>query len=405
MEIIQPCSGLMQAVILAAGYGKRLWPFSEEVPKPMLPIANKPLMEHLVETLVSNNIRDIIIVVGFKKERILTYFQDGKKWGASIRYVVQSQQLGTAHALYQAKNLVKEEFIVMPGDNIVLPNAIAAVKNVKNDAVLLTECDTPSEYGVAYVSGKILKAIVEKPPIPDYNIISTSIFKFEPGVFEEIERCISVNRYELSDIIRECAIKREIFALTLSNVWQDVMYPFSIIDVNAMALTRIKEHVGGCIESNVVLNGKVSIGEDTIIHPGTYINGPVVIGSGCEIGPSVVILPSTSIGNNVKIAPFSLVENSVVMDNSAIGPSSIIQSSVVGEGTIVEGELKAMSGQATPEIEGKLLRLKHMGSIIGFRCNIQPRVFMKPGAIVGNDCRIHSNAVIGGKVPSRTVVM
>ncbi|MCX8173764.1 MAG: sugar phosphate nucleotidyltransferase [Thermoplasmata archaeon] len=395
----------MQAVILAAGYGKRLWPFSEELPKPMLPIANKPLMEHLVDALAANNIRDIIIVVGYKKERILSYFQDGKKWEASIRYVVQNQQLGTAHALYQARNLVKEEFLILPGDNLVLPSAIASIKDTKGNAVLLTESEDPSEYGVAYVSGKILKTIVEKPAMPDYNIISTSIFKFDPSVFDEIERCLAVSKYELSDLIRECAVKREISAITMSSIWKDVMYPWSIVDVNAMAVSQIRERIAGTVDSEAKIRGKVSIGEDTVIHPGTCINGPVIIGSGSEIGPSAVIYPCTSIGNNVKIAPFSVIENTVIMDNSAIGPHSTLQSCVIGEGTTVESELKALAGDSTVEVEGKLVKIKHAGGILGARCIVQHGVFMKPGTTVGNDCRIHPNAVISGRVPSRAVVM
>ncbi|MEM3396582.1 MAG: sugar phosphate nucleotidyltransferase [Thermoplasmata archaeon] len=395
----------MQAVILAAGYGKRLWPFSEEIPKPMLPIANKPLMEHLIEALVVNGIKDIIVVVGYKKERILSYFQDGKRWNASIRYVVQNQQLGTAHALYQAKNLIKEEFLLLPGDNIVLPNAIASIRDTKGNAVLLTECDEPSEYGVAYVSGKILKTIVEKPAMPDYNIISTSIFKLDPSVFDEIERCLAVSRYELSDLIRECAVKREITAVTLSSIWKDVMYPWSIVDVNAMAAAQIRERIAGTVDSTAIIRGKVNIGEDTVIYPGTCINGPVIIGSGCEIGPSVVILPYTSIGNNVRIAPFSMIENTVVLDNSTIGPHSTLQSCVIGEGTTIESELKGLHGDATVEVEGKLVKIKHIGGIIGARCSVQHGVYMKPGTLVGNDCKIHANAQISGRIPSKAVVM
>ncbi|MEM4160924.1 MAG: sugar phosphate nucleotidyltransferase [Thermoplasmata archaeon] len=395
----------MQAVILAAGYGKRLWPFSEELPKPMLAVANKPLMEYLIEGLVLNNIRDIIIVVGYKKERILSYFQDGKKWGVNIRYVVQNQQLGTAHALYQARNLVQEEFLVLPGDNIVLPHALTTIKEVKGDAVLLTECEEPSEYGVAYVSGRILKTIVEKPAVPDYNIISTSIFKFAPAIFDEIERCLAVSRYELSDAIKEYGVKKEIEAVTLSGVWKDVMYPWSIVEVNGMAVAQIRERIGGSLDNSVRIHGKVSIGDDVVIHPGTCIHGPAIIGSGCEIGPSVVILPYTSIGNNVRIAPFSIIENTVIMDNVAIGPHSTLQSSVIGEGTTVVSELKALSGDATVEIEGKIVKVRHMGGVLGARCNVHHGVYMKPGTIVGNDSKIHPNAVLTGIIPSRAVVM
>ncbi|MGB9636610.1 MAG: bifunctional sugar-1-phosphate nucleotidylyltransferase/acetyltransferase [Thermoplasmata archaeon] len=395
----------MQAVILAAGAGKRLWPFSEDVPKPMLQIANKPIMEYIIEALVENNIRDIIIVVGYKKERILSYFKDGKQWNATIKYVVQNQQLGTAHALYQAKNQIKNEFIVLSGDNIILSSAISAIKEIDKNAILLTESDEPSQYGVAYVSGKILKTIVEKPVIPDYNIISTSVIKFTPEIFEDIEKCLAVSKYNLGDLISECAGKREIHAITLSNVWKDVIYPWSIIETNALVCRLIRECVAGEIDNMAVIRGKVTIGKDTIIHPGTYITGPAVIGSGCEIGPSVVISPYTSIGNNVRISPFTIIENSVIMDNAAIGPHSTIQSSVLGEGTTIESELRAISGNATIEVDEQIHRVPHIGAIVGARCNIQHGVFLNPGTIIGNDCKIYANTMVSGKIPSKTVVM
>ena len=107
----------MKAVILAAGEGKRLRPFTETMPKVMLPVANKPILEHVFDALKNSGITEIILVVGYKKEVIMDYFKDYKD--IKITYVVQDKQLGTAHALSKAKNHIKNSFIVVPGDNII----------------------------------------------------------------------------------------------------------------------------------------------------------------------------------------------------------------------------------------------------------------------------------------------
>ena len=105
----------MKAVILAAGKGTRLDPFTVSQPKVMIDVANRPILEYVVESLVKNAIRDIVMVVGYKKEKIMSHFEDGGDFDAHIEYVTQGKQLGTAHALYAAKDLMDEEFIMLPG--------------------------------------------------------------------------------------------------------------------------------------------------------------------------------------------------------------------------------------------------------------------------------------------------
>jgi len=106
---------IKQAIILAAGEGQRLRPFTAAKPKVMLPVANKPILEYVVRALAGNNIRDIVLVVGYRKDKVMSYFGDGHDFGVRIRYVEQRQQLGTAHALRQAEDLAAEEFLVISG--------------------------------------------------------------------------------------------------------------------------------------------------------------------------------------------------------------------------------------------------------------------------------------------------
>ena len=120
----------MKAVILAAGEGMRLRPLTVSEPKVMIPVANRPILEYVVEALVGNDIEDIVIVVGYRKERIMSHFEDGKKFGAKIEYVVQEKQLGNAHALACAKDRLSEDFVVLPGDNIVDKRASGAFWNL-----------------------------------------------------------------------------------------------------------------------------------------------------------------------------------------------------------------------------------------------------------------------------------
>ena len=163
----------MKAVILAAGEGKRLRPFTESIPKVMLPIANKPVLEYVVEAVKKSGITEIIIVVGYKKEVIMEYFKNYKD--LKISYVTQDKQLGTAHALLQAKNKITDTFIVLSGDNIIDQNSISQlIKDKSNYSILIKEHPHPSKYGAVFIEKGKLREIVEKKDIP----LGTSLASF-----------------------------------------------------------------------------------------------------------------------------------------------------------------------------------------------------------------------------------
>src|ERR1035437_2709258 len=165
-----------KAVILAAGEGQRLRPFTVTKPKAMLSIAGKPILQYVIESLEQNGIREVVIVVGYHREQIFDYFGTGEQFGVEISYVVQERQLGTAHALAQAKNAVKGEFILLPGDNLIDGETIAKFVANQPDAVLVKAVDNPSRYGIVVADGGLVKSIIEKPVEAESNIINTGIY-------------------------------------------------------------------------------------------------------------------------------------------------------------------------------------------------------------------------------------
>ena len=134
---------MKQAVILAAGEGQRLRPFTVTRPKAMISIADKPILQFIVESLARNGIRDIIFVVGYRKEQVYDYMGSGEQFGVKISYVTQETQLGTAHALSQVKDMVENEFLVLPGDNLIEAPTIADFIDIKPEAVLVKRVNNP----------------------------------------------------------------------------------------------------------------------------------------------------------------------------------------------------------------------------------------------------------------------
>src|SRR3990172_5036248 len=178
---------MKQAVILAAGEGQRLRPFTFTRPKVMLSIADKPILQYVVEALAQNGIRQIVIVVGYRREQVFDYIGAGEQFGVDIVYITQEKQLGTAHALAQAKDVVDHEFLVLHGDKLIEANTIARFITVKPHAVLVKKVDSPARYGVVTTEGNAVKGIVEKPKEAKSNIVNTGIYAFSREIFDFVE--------------------------------------------------------------------------------------------------------------------------------------------------------------------------------------------------------------------------
>ncbi len=394
----------MKAVILAAGEGKRLRPFTETMPKVMLPVTNKPILEYVFDAVKNCGIAEIIVVVGYKKEVIMEYFKNYKD--IKITYVVQDKQLGTAHALLQAKNKLDDSFIVLSGDNIIDQNSISKlIKDKSEYSILIKEHPHPSKYGVVFIEKTILKELVEKPKVGLGKFISTGIYKLPFKVFEEMEGLTSQGIYSLSAVIQSIVEKDRSINTILADLWMDIVYPWDLISVNETMIHHIPSSTSGVVEKGVTIKGAVSIGKDTTIYSGCYIVGPVVIGSGCEIGPNACIFPSTIIGNNSSIRPFCEIRNTIIMEDVHINSNSYLSHSIVAKGNIIRNNFSSITGEATINTEDEFKKLKNIGTMIGEDCTIGSNVVVEPGIIIGRKCKIDPLKRISKNIPSESKVM
>jgi len=178
----------MRAIILAGGLGERLRPLTDKMPKPLLPIKGRPLLEHLLMFLKKYDIKEVTVSVGYKAEMIMDYFGNGEKLGMHIDYVVEKERLGTGGCLNLLKERPTGTFIVMNGDNLTnfdLSDMISYHKRKGKKATLaLLEVEDPSAYGVAKIKDNLIEEFIEKPKKEDApsNLISSGFYLFEPEV-------------------------------------------------------------------------------------------------------------------------------------------------------------------------------------------------------------------------------
>lgn len=372
----------------------------------MIPVGNRPILEYVISALVENGIQDIVLVVGYRKETIMSYFADGRKFGARITYAVQEKQLGTAHALSIARKHLDDEFLVVAGDNLIDSRTVSDLVGYDGGpSMLVTESEIPSKYGVVQVEGDRVVRIDEKPEGRIGNIISTGIYRFNEDLLRAVEDGVGGGKIGITHVLQALVPKMDLPAVHTTGKWIDAVYPWDLIGVNAAALAVHGQEIAGTIESGVTIKGSVSVGAGTRIRSGTYIEGPATIGEGCDIGPSATILPSTSVGNGVQIESFSLLSNCLVMNNVDIGSHSHLSHSVLDDGVRVATGLASPAGCAFARVEDEFFRLERIGGLVGEGTEIGSGVVIASGSIVGAGCRIGSGVRVTGNLENKSVVV
>ncbi|PKL60187.1 MAG: glucose-1-phosphate thymidylyltransferase, partial [Methanomicrobiales archaeon HGW-Methanomicrobiales-4] len=305
---------MVQCVILAAGEGKRMRPLTGSRPKVMLPVANRPMLEHLLRAVRDAGIVEFILVVGYEEAAVRHYFGDGSAFGVKIRYVTQKRQQGTGDALMSAEPHLNGQFLLMNGDMILSLEDISKI--LVNSAPVLGVCtsDHPQDFGVVTVANGKVTGLEEKTEFPKSELINAGIYLFNRDIFTNLAGITPSPRgeLELTDALMPLIHEGRLSAVTLFS-WSDMGSPWDLLDANEVLLQDLTPGIFGEIEEGVVLKGAVHIGKGTVVKTGSYIEGPCIIGENCRIGPHAYIRGATSIGNNCHIGHSIELKNSIVL--------------------------------------------------------------------------------------------
>lgn len=377
----------MKAVILAAGEGTRMRPLTATRPKVMLPVAGKPIIEHIMLAARGAGISDFVLIVGYKEDTVRNYFGDGSGWDINIGYVRQEKQMGTADAVACARGLAGERFLVLNGDILIGTENISAMASMDADAVLAAkEVSNPRDFGVLEIEdGKILR-IKEKPENPGGNLVNAGVYLFTEKIFDAIADTPLSGRseYEITTSLQLLLDRGASSGChVLRDTWVDIGRPWDLLDANELMLSRMNAGISGEVEPFATLKGHVSVGEGSIIRNGAYIVGPVIIGKNCDIGPNCYIRPGTSIGDNVRVGNAVEIKNSIIMSGTHVGHLAYIGDSVIGE--------NCNFGAGT-----KVANLRHDGRTIRVIVRGKPvdSGRRKLGTIMGDDVHTGINSML-----------
>lgn len=406
----------MKAAILAAGIGERMRPLTDTRPKGLLPVAGKPILDYVLESLRGADVEDVELVVGYRQEDIKERYGDGSDFGLDLTYVKQPEQKGTAHAV----SFIESDgtFMVLNGD--VYCDAQSLLDTIElhreQDAVATIgtyRVKNAASYGVIRTEDGKIKDIIEKPEDTSDQLINAGIYIFEPDIYDAIERTPFSERgeKEITTSIDLLIEGEESVSANELGSWVHVGRPWDLLAANERALDNRVHYVRGEIETGAHVGEDVTIEEGAYIRSGSYIEGPAYIGRNSDIGPNCYIRPHTSIGEEVRIGNAVEVKNSIIMDGTHAAHHSYIGDSIVGThcnfgaGTKV-GNLRLDAGNVIMTLRGKLMDTgrRKLGAVLGDGVQTGINSMINPGVKMGPNSAIGPCAVLYEDLPPNKCV-
>ncbi len=363
----------MKAVIMAGGEGTRLRPLTSNIPKPMMPIVNRPMMEHIVELLKTHGFDEIVVTVAFMANAIRTYFGDGSEFGVRMVYAIEESPLGTAGSVRNAMDELDERFLVISGDVLTDIDLGEMVRFHEERGALATiglvPVENPLEFGIVITreDGSI-ERFLEKPTWGQVfsDTINTGIFVLEPEIFDYIEpgRPVDFSSEVFPKLLDE---GRPLYGAVAEGYWEDVGTLEAYLRAHKDALdAKVALDIPGFRMSEGVW-----VGDGVEVHPEAVIEGPAVIGDNCRIEAGARLGEYTVLGTNVKVREQVQMQRVVVHDNAYLGEQCRLG-----------------------------------GAVIGRACDLRRGVRLEEGVVLGDECFVGENAVVGAGVkvyPFKTV--
>lgn len=399
------------ALILAAGKGTRMWPLTENIPKPLLSICGLPIIERQIQELRKVGVKKLYILIGYQMKELSDYL--GKtKFGIDIKYIIQEEQKGTGHAVNQAKNIIQGNFYCINGDLIVDSENLERLKEKENDlTMMVTNVKDGSNFGVIESMNGRLVSINEKG-ISGESTINAGIFLFNEKIFDAIDNIEKSIRgeYELTDALQD--ISNDIHILEYQGFWKDIGAPWDLITANEKYMHNLKNQIKGTIEDNVVIKGNIHLEENSVIKSGTYIEGGVWIGKDCTVGPNSYLREGTVLCGKNKVGASTEIKNSILMNGAKaphhnyVGDSIIGENSNLGSGTKI-ANLRLDKKEIIVVHNGVKINTgrKKLGAIIGSNVNTGINASINAGTILGNNVKVGPNSLVSGTYESQSTII
>lgn len=411
---------LTTAVVLAGGEGSRLQPLTTNRPKPLLPAGGRPILEHVLDGLIANDVDEIHVVVGYRANRVQDRF--GPTYcGVDLVYHHQTKQLGSGHALLQAADAIAEPFIVVNGDQLVDPELITDVSDAHeiggSIATLgVVQSEAATRYGAIELDreNEVLD-LIERPGVGDYELLNAGVYAFDTAFFEVLaESPREDGSLPLPTVVARVADASDtsVRGVRTEGFWTDATYPWDLLDASQQMMERGWIRVGrddeghadppsanGRAESGIAADADAGrwVADSAYVHPTATLRTPVTIDDEAVVGPGAVIGPNTVVGRNATIEANAVIRSSVIDEDTRIGANVTLMNCVTGQRARIGAGVTAAGGPADVRIGTTIHPDRRLGAVVADRATIgsgaviDGGVLVGPNATVGDGVRLHTN--------------
>jgi bifunctional UDP-N-acetylglucosamine pyrophosphorylase/glucosamine-1-phosphate N-acetyltransferase len=369
----------------------------------MLPVAGKPILEHLMLELFKAGIRDFVLVVGYQEFAVRDYFKSGEKWGFSVEYRLQARPTGTAAAVKMVQDAVDGPFLVVNGDSIMGHADIAGLVAAGGNRLGVRKVEQPEQFGVVELDRERVVRIHEKSVTPPSNLANAGLYLFAPDIFAAVDATPVSPRgeYELPAAIEILISRGHEVNCSYVDSWLEMSYPWDLLMVGEKLMEGLNSRNEGVIEENVHVNGALQVGRGSRLRSGTYVDGPVIIGENCDIGPNCFLRGSTAIGSGCHIGAGVEVKNSLVMDGAKLPHLSYVGDSVIGENCNLGAGTKIANLRLDKKnvvAGGIQTNRRKLGTIMGDGVQTGINCCINTGTVIGAGAWIGPGAVARGNI-------
>ncbi|GAA2274910.1 mannose-1-phosphate guanyltransferase [Nonomuraea roseoviolacea subsp. roseoviolacea] len=374
----------MKAVVMAGGEGTRLRPMTANQPKPLLPVVNRPIMEHVLRLLKRHGVTETVVTLQFLAALVRNYFGDGDELGMSLQYATEDVPLGTAGSVKNAADRLREDrFLVISGDALTDIDLSDMVRFHRENGALITiglkRVPNPLEFGIVIIdeAGRVQR-FLEKPTWGQVfsDTVNTGVYVMEPEVLDHVASGEPVDWS--SDVFpRLLESGAPIFGYVADGYWEDVGTHESYLKAQADALSgKVRLDIGG-----FELSPGVWVAESASVDPDAVLKGPLLIGDYAKVEAGAELREYTVLGNNAVVREGAFLHRAVVHDNVYLGPGAHLRGCVVGKSTDI------MAGARIEE-----------NAVIGDECVIEPEAYVSSGVKVYPFKTIEAGAVVNTSV-------
>lgn len=378
---------------MAGGEGTRLRPMTASMPKPLLPVVNKPIMEHVLRLLHRHGFSETVVTVQFLASLVRNYFGDGEEFGMRLHYVTEETPLGTAGSVKNAEHLLRDEsFLVISGDALTDFDLTDLVKFHHDKGALVTVCLTrvpdPLEFGITIVDDEHrVQRFLEKPTWGQVfsDTVNTGIYVMEPEVFDYVAAGEPVD-WSGDVFPRLVEDGHPIYGYIAEGYWEDVGTHESYVRVQADVLSGLVDVELDAFE----VSSGVWVAEGADVHPDAILKGPLYIGDYAKVEAGAELREYTVLGSNVIVKTGAFLHRAVVHDNVFIGPHTNLRACVIGKNTDVMRSARIDEGAVVGDecvIEDE--------AIVSAGVRIYPFKTVEAGALVTSDVIFESRGQRG----------